>query len=54
MILSFIFIILKLIIQYLLQDINSNEDHMDAFKGSMNTRHFWSPLYWYSFFLSKY
>ena len=41
MILSFMVIILKLIIQYLLQDINSIEDHLDAFKDSMKTtRHF--------------
>ena len=31
----------KRIIQYLLQDINSMEDHMDAFKDSIKTtRHF--------------
>jgi len=46
MILSFIFIILKLIIQYLLQDINSIEDHVNAFKDSISTtRRFSNPLY---------
>ncbi|XP_024637166.1 FBD-associated F-box protein At4g10400 [Medicago truncatula] len=29
----------------LVWDINSIEDHMDAFKDSMNTRHFSNPLY---------
>jgi len=37
MILLFMFIILKLIIQYMLQDINSIEDHLDFSKISMKT-----------------
>ena len=51
MILSFMFIILKLLIQYLLQDINSIEDHLDSSKISMKTtRPSWSSyqnLYWF-------
>ena len=36
-ILLFMFVIIKLINQYLLQDINSIEDHMDAIKDSIKT-----------------